>query len=149
MYAAHNQATGYASKHCSVPLPSQDKLGGLQQKGHSMQKSWDDGGGGTDSHLDGMASGWIIVIFPCTIKTTRWQAVMEEVDKGCSEFCLTVGTVTRIASILIHSQILGVNTSQPSGRLWLYDGLIGSNNPHWLKADLVISANPSYSSSWV
>ena len=31
--------------------------------------------------------------------------VMEEVDKGCSEFCVTVGTVTRIASILIHSRL--------------------------------------------
>ena len=27
---------------------------------------------------------------------------MEEVDKACSEFCVTVGTVTRTAGILIH-----------------------------------------------
>jgi len=73
---------------------------------------------------------------------------MEEVDKGCSEFCITVGTVNRTASILIHSQlkVLAVNLSQ----LWLYAGLIGSNNPRWLKADLVVCANPSSSSSsWV
>ena len=48
--------------------------------------------------LDGVASRWIVnasasVIFPCTTKSRRWQAVMEEVDKGCSEFCITVGTV--------------------------------------------------------
>jgi len=52
----------------------------------------DDGGGGTDSP-DWVASRWIIcasaaVIFPCTIKSRRWRAVMEEVDKGCSEFCV-------------------------------------------------------------
>jgi len=49
--------------------------------------------------LDGMASRWIVsasgsVLLPCTIKSRRWQAVMEEVDKGCSEFCVTVDTVT-------------------------------------------------------
>ena len=43
---------------------------------------------------DGVASIRIVgasasVIFPCSIKSTRWQAVMEEVDKGCSEFCAT------------------------------------------------------------
>jgi len=43
------------------------------------------------------------VIFPCTTKSRRWRAVMEEVDKGCSEFCTTVGTVTRTAGILIQS----------------------------------------------
>jgi len=30
---------------------------------------------------------------------------MEEVDKGFSEFCATVGTVTRTVSILIHSRL--------------------------------------------
>jgi len=50
---------------------------------------------------------------------------MEEVYKGCSEFCVTVGTVTRTASILIHSRLkaLAVNLSLPSGRLWLLAGL--------------------------
>jgi len=28
------QATGYVTLHDSVPVPSQDKLGGLQQEGH-------------------------------------------------------------------------------------------------------------------
>ena len=60
------------------------------------------------------------VIFPCTIKIGRWQAVMEEVNKGCGEFCITVGTATRTAGILIHSRLkaLAVNLSRPSGRLW-------------------------------
>ena len=31
-----NQATGYASQHYSVPVPSKDKLGGLWQEGHSV-----------------------------------------------------------------------------------------------------------------
>ena len=55
---------------------------------------------------------------------------MQEVDKGRSELCVTVGTATRIASILINSRlkVLAVNLSQPSGQLWL------SNNPHRLKA---------------
>ena len=30
------QATGYASQHKSVPVPSQDKLGGLPQEGHPV-----------------------------------------------------------------------------------------------------------------
>ena len=37
----------------------------------------------------------------------------------------------------------------PTGRLWLYAGLIGSNNICWLKADLVVCVNPSSSSSWM
>jgi len=53
----------------------------------------DDRGGGTDSPD---------VIFLCSIKSRRWRAVMEEVDKGCSEFYVTAGTVTRIAGILIQ-----------------------------------------------
>jgi len=61
-------------------------------------------------------------MFPCTTKSRRKQAVMEDVDRGCSEFCLTVGTVTRTAGILIHSWLkaLAVNLSQPFGQLWLY-----------------------------
>jgi len=53
---------------------------------------------------------------------------MEEVDKVCSEFCITVGTVTRTASVLIHSRLkaLAVNLNWPSGRLWLYAGLVRS-----------------------
>jgi len=61
---------------------------------------------------------------------------MEEVYKGCSEFCVTVDTVTRSAGILIHSRlkVLAVNMSRPSGRLGWYGGLIGSNNVHLVKA---------------
>ena len=70
---------------------------------------------------------------------------MEEVDKGCSVFCVTVGTATWTAGILIHSRLkeLAVNLSRPSGRFWLYAGLTG--NPRWLKADLAVRANPSSS----
>jgi len=51
------------------------------------------------------------------MKFRRWQAVMEEVDKGCSEFCVTVGTATRTVSILIYRwlKVLAVNLSQSSG----------------------------------
>ena len=61
---------------------------------------------------------------------------MGEVDKGCREFCVTVGTVTRTAGILIHSRlkVLAVNLNQPFGRLWLYAGLMVSDNHCWLKA---------------
>ena len=57
----------------------------------------DDGGRGTDNP-DRVASRRIVsasasVVFPCTIKPRRWQTVMEEVDKICSEFCIIVGTV--------------------------------------------------------
>ena len=73
-----------------------------------------------------------------------------EVDKGCSVFCVTVGTATRTVSILIYRWLkaLAVSLSQPSGWLQLYADLFWSNNPHWLRADLVFCANPS-SSSWV
>jgi len=60
----------------------------------------DDGAGGTDS-LDGVASRWTVgasasVLSPCTIKSRTWRAIMEEVHKGCSELCVTVGTATRL-----------------------------------------------------
>jgi len=35
-----NQATGYASQHYSVPVPSHDKLKGLWQKGHKNGDWW-------------------------------------------------------------------------------------------------------------
>ena len=78
----------------------------------------DDGGGDTDS-LDGVASRQIVGVsaslsFPAPQKSRRWRAIMEEIDKGCSEFCilnLTVGTETRTAGILIYIWInaLAVN----------------------------------------
>jgi len=40
-----HQATGYASQHIPVPVPSQDELGGLRQEGHPAYKSGDEGGG--------------------------------------------------------------------------------------------------------
>jgi len=53
--------------------------------------------------------------------------------------------------ILTHSWLkaLAINLSQPSSRLWLRAGLIGSSNPCCLKADLVVCANPSSTSSWM
>ena len=59
---------------------------------------------------DGVASrrtvgASVSAIFPCTIKSRTWRAVVEEVDKGCSELCVTVGTATRTAGILIHSRL--------------------------------------------
>ena len=53
-----------------------------------------------------------------TINSRRWRAVMEEVDKRCSEFCVTVGTATRTASILTNSRLnaLAVTFSWPSGQ---------------------------------
>ena len=43
-----------------------------------------------------------------------WQALMKEVDKRCSKFCVTVATVTRTAGILIRSRlkVLAVNLSR-------------------------------------
>jgi len=90
-------------------------------------KSGDDGGGGTNS-ADKVAFRWTVgasasVMFPYTTKCRRWRAVTEEVDKGCSnEFCVTVGTATSTASILIHSWLkaLAVNLHRPSSRLVVY-----------------------------
>jgi len=94
-----------------------------------------DGFEGTDS-LDGVVSRRIVgvsasVIFPCTIKSRRWQAVMEEVDKGCSKFCITIGTLTRTIGVLICSwlKVFAVNLSQPSGQFRLFAGLIWSTPP--------------------
>ena len=52
------------------------------------------------------------VIFPCTIKSRIWQAVMQEVCKRGSEFCITVRD--QESSWLKE---VAVNLSQPSGRL--------------------------------
>ena len=83
---------------------------------------------------------------------TIYVAYAIKINKQCSEFCVTVGTVTSTASIVIDSRlkVLAVNLSRPSGWLWLYVALIGYNNPHWLETDIVVCANPSSSTSlWV
>jgi len=59
-----------------VPVPSQDKLGGLQQKGIWRKNGGGDGGGSLISS-DGVAPIQIVgvsasVIFPCTIKSRRF-----------------------------------------------------------------------------
>ena len=89
---------------------------GCDRKGIRCANGGDDEGGGTDS-LDGVVSRRFVsasasVIFPCIIKSSNGER-MEEVDKGCIEFCIIVGTVTRTAGILIHSQLkaLTVNLS--------------------------------------
>ena len=71
--------------------------------GRVQHKNGDGGSGGTDSP-DGVASRQFVgasasVIFPCTIKSKSWQAVTEEVDKGCSKFCVTVGVATSTAGV--------------------------------------------------
>ena len=137
-FSSENQATRYASQHSSAPVPSYDKLGELWQKGHSSYKLGNDGG--STNSPDGVASTRIVgasasFIFPCTIKSRRWQIIMEEVDKGCSTFCITVGTVTRIAGILIHSRLKVLAQST-------------INRISSCAMDFVVCAN-LYSSSWV
>ena len=76
--------------------------------------------GGTSSS-DGVASRWIVsasasVVVPCTVKSKRWRSVMEDVDKGCSEFCVTVGTNSRYCdqgpySLLRVRQFFGARQS--------------------------------------
>ena len=46
----------------------------------------------------------------------------------------------QVGCVLTRSRLeaLALYLSRPSGRLWLYAGFIGSNNPCWLKADLVV-----------
>ena len=141
----------------------------MAEKAFSI-KTGGDSGMGTDSP-DGVAHRQIVgasasVLFTCTIKSRRWREEMDEVNKGCSEFCVTVGIVTRTAGIQIHSWLKApaVNFSRTSGRLGLYVGLIGSNNLHQLllaqstingmssKAmDLAVCANPSlpHGCEWV
>jgi len=58
-----------------VPVPSQDKLGGLRQEGHPAQK-WGDDGDGSLISSEGVAPSWTVavstsVIFPCTIKIQK------------------------------------------------------------------------------
>jgi len=57
------------------PVPSQDKLGELQQEGHLVKK-WRDEGGGPLISPDGVACNAIVCvsisdISPCTIKSRR------------------------------------------------------------------------------
>jgi len=69
----------------------------------------DDGGGGTNN-LDEVESRRIIGAYAsvsvcCTTKSRRLRAIMKVVDEGCSEFCITVGTVTWTVGILICCQL--------------------------------------------
>jgi len=119
-----------------VPVPRE----GCNRKGTRCKKWEGNGGGGTNSP-HGVAFRWFVgasasVVFPCTVESRRWRAIMEEVDEGCREFWVTIGTITRTAGILIHSRlkVLAVNLSQIFRQLSLYASLIASNNPRWLKA---------------
>jgi len=72
-----HQATGYATQHDSVPVPSQDKLGGLLQEGHLAIKIGVYEGGGAVSS-DGVVSTWTVgasasIIFPCSTKSRRFS----------------------------------------------------------------------------
>jgi len=51
-----NQAIGHATQHDSVPIPSQDKLGGLRQEGHLAIKNGEGYRGGGAVSSDGVAS---------------------------------------------------------------------------------------------
>jgi len=71
-----NQATGYAIQHDSVPVPSQDKLGGLRQEGHLAIKMGGLWWWGRRS-LVGVASTWTVgasafIIFPCSTKSRKF-----------------------------------------------------------------------------
>jgi len=73
---------------------------------------------------------------------------MEKIDKGCNEFCIKAqsDTVTRTAGILINSQLKAQSLEPAIQPILVVAGLTGSNNPRWLKADLVVCVNPSSSS---
>jgi len=99
-----------------VPVPRQDKLGEgfvedkkplkwwmMEVGALIVQMSW---------HPDGLLVYLPFVIFPCTIKSTRWRAIMEEVYKGCSEFC---GYCDQDCRHTDRLKALAVNLSQPSG----------------------------------
>jgi len=109
----------------------QDKLEGCDRKGiwrkNGRRWMW----GHRQSGRGGIQTEWWCICLGYLSlhhKFRRWQAVMEEVDKGCSQLWVTVGTMTRIAGILIHSwsKALAVNLSRPFGRLQLCGGIIGS-----------------------
>jgi len=73
----YNQATGHATEYDSVPVPSQDKLGGLQQEWHLAIKMGGYGGVGAVIS-DGVASTRTVgasasIIFPCSTKSRRFS----------------------------------------------------------------------------
>jgi len=51
----------YAIQHIPVPIPSQDKWGGLWQEGHPVHK-WGIGGGGLLISMDGVAPTRIVSV---------------------------------------------------------------------------------------
>jgi len=58
-----------------MPVPSQDKVGGLQQEGRPAQK-WVDDGGGSLISPDGVAPIRMVgmsasALYPCTTKSRR------------------------------------------------------------------------------
>jgi len=69
----------------------QRKNGERWRRGH-WQSGW------SNVHSKRTVGASAYVFFPSTIKPRRWWAIMEEVDIGCSEFCVTAGTLTRTAS---------------------------------------------------
>jgi len=85
--------------------------------------------------------------------------IMEEITKLIKDAasCVTVGTVTSTASILILCWLKALAVKSKLA-IWFYVGLIGFNNLRWFKAlqrmsthamDLVVCVNHSSSSSWV
>jgi len=58
-----------------------DKKWGVTEVG--AQTAWNPPNGVASRQI---AGAFASVIFPCTVKS-RWQAIVEEVDTGCREFC--------------------------------------------------------------
>ena len=128
-------ATGFAGQHYLMPVSSQDKLGGLQQKGHSAKKKWEM----TEVVSTIVQMGWhpdgLLVRLPLSRASVKSRLVFtflhHKIQKIASN---NGGSLRRVlhnsrycdqdCRILIHSRLkaLAVNLSQPSGRLvvcWL------------------------------
>jgi len=74
-----------------VPVPSQDRLGGLRQEGHPESKLGEEGGGSLIS-TDGVAPIRIVsvsacVIFHCTIKSRRRFLLAQTDNLGKRAIC--------------------------------------------------------------
>jgi len=123
-----------------VPVPSQHKVGGLQQERHPAYK-WGDDGGGSLISPDGVTPNWIVgvsasFIFPCTIKSRRFLLVPAHL--GTVLFCslavldLRVGynmdVLSPFISILCHSDRLFHRESCPRLDV-IYPGRAWSSSP--------------------
>jgi len=51
------------------------------------------------------SAGFLRQCQPCIWETSPLGMQVEEADKGCSEFCITVGAASRTAGMLIHTYL--------------------------------------------